>query len=73
MMKWMDMLREHLAGEGKDHDAYMKLAEMAEKDGCFCEAGVLRDIAREEHTHHKLIKEMMEDMPEAEKNVDTTT
>ena len=59
MMEWKTMLHEHLAAEGKDHDAYMKLAEMAEADGCCHEAGVLRDIAHEEHTHHRLIREMM--------------
>ena len=64
MKEWMTTLHKHLDGEGKDHDEYMKLAEMAEADGCFCEAGVLRDIAHEEHTHHKLIMEMLEDMPE---------
>ena len=58
-MKWKEMLHSKLAEEGADHDAYLKIAELAEAEHCCHEAGVLRDIAHDEKTHHHLIKEMM--------------
>lgn len=59
-MNWKDQLHQHLTEEQRDHDAYIQLADMAEEEGCCHEAGVLRDIAHEENTHHKLIAELME-------------
>lgn len=56
---WKEKLAAKLEEEGHDHDEYMDLAEEAEKEGCHHEAGVLRDMAREEKMHHRLIKEMM--------------
>lgn len=58
-MSWREKLHEHLTEEHNDHDEYMKMAEEAEQDGCCVEAGVLRDIAREELTHRKLLGEML--------------
>lgn len=58
-MSWKDKLSMHLQDEENGHNAYMELANEAEKEGFCHEAGVLRDIAREEHTHHELLREMM--------------
>lgn len=58
-MTWKEMLQAHAASEKSDHADYMHMAEMAEQDGCFCEAGVLRDIAHEEKMHHKLVMEIV--------------
>lgn len=56
---WKEKLAAKLEEERHGHDEYMDLAEEAEKEGCHHEAGVLRDMAREEKMHHRLIKEMM--------------
>lgn len=62
-MTWKEMLHGHLVAESADHDEYMKIADEAEAAGCHHEAGVLRDIADEEHMHHKLLHEIVGDMP----------
>lgn len=56
------MLMPHLDEEAHDHEGYMRIAEVAEEEGCCHEAGVLRDIAHEEKTHHKLLEELMHDL-----------
>lgn len=56
---WKEKLAAKLEEESHGCDEYMALAEEAEKEGCHHEAGVLRDMAREEKMHHRLIKEMM--------------
>lgn len=58
-MKWKEMLMPHLEEEFKDHEGYMHIAKVAEEEGCCHEASVLRDIAHEEKTHHKLLEELM--------------
>lgn len=59
VMHWKEMLQPHVDEEHRDHDAYRIIADQAEADGCHHEAGILRDIANEEETHHHLIAEMM--------------
>lgn len=58
-MTWKEILEPHIDEEGHDWETYREIADMAEADGCHCEAGVLRDIANEEETHHKLIAEIL--------------
>lgn len=59
MMEWKEKLKVHLVEEGRDHSEYLDLAGMAERDGCHEAAAILRDIAHDEHTHHRFIEEMM--------------
>lgn len=58
-MKWKEMLQPHLMAEEQDHDNYEQIAKAAEEEGCCHEAGVLRDIAHEEHIHRHLLEEMV--------------
>ena len=60
-MSWKDLLHQHISEESQDRDMYLELAKQAEAEGCCHQAGVLRDIAHEEHTHHKLLSEMLMD------------
>ena len=56
-------LMKDLEEEGADSDKYMKLADaMDEKYPCRGYGAILRDIAREEKSHHKHIKMILEDM-----------
>lgn len=56
-------LKKDLESESSDNDKYMKLAAAAdEKYPCRGYGAILRDIAREEKTHHKHIKMILEDM-----------
>lgn len=64
MKEWMEQLKAHYTEEAKDHEEYMRIADMAEHEGDCCEAGIIRDIAHEEMIHRKLIGEMMHDMHE---------
>lgn len=59
-MSWNEEMHKHMLEENNGYDEYMRLAEMAEADGHHDKAGVLRDIAHEEKTHHELLYEMME-------------
>ena len=58
-MSWKEMLESCLAEEAEGMEKYLAIAEMAKKDGCHWAAGVLRDIANEEETHHKLLADML--------------
>lgn len=59
IMHWKEMLQPHIDEEHRDHEVYRLIAEQAEADGCYHEAGILRDIANEEETHHHLVAEMV--------------
>lgn len=59
-MSWKEQLEANLEEEDQGFHHYMKMAEEAEKDGCCHEAGVLRDMAHEEKTHARLIREIID-------------
>lgn len=58
-MKWKELIAPHVNEEDTDHDVYMRIADTADEEGCHHAAGVLRDIANEEMTHHHLLAEML--------------
>jgi len=53
------MIVESIADEKHGCDHYEHLAELEEEMGHHHCAGVLRDIAHEEHTHQMLLEEML--------------
>lgn len=56
-------LKTDLAEEAHDNEKYKKLAEVADEKYPHKGYGaILRDIAREEKTHHKHIQMILEDM-----------
>lgn len=56
-------LKKDLESEDGDHQKYIRLAEAAdEKYPCKGYGSILRAIAREEESHHRHIKMMLEDM-----------
>lgn len=54
-------LEQHHKAEIADHEEYLQLANEMESMGYHHCAGMLRDIAHEEHTHADLIAYMMEE------------
>ena len=48
-----------ISDEEHDTEKYKRMAEEAETCGCDRMAGVLRDIAKEEGSHKKLLSEMI--------------
>lgn len=59
-MNWNEKLHEHIMEEEHGYEEYMTLAKMAEEEGCHDAACILKDIAHEEMTHEKLLREMSE-------------
>lgn len=53
------MLVESIADEQHGYEHYEHMAELEEAAGNHHCAGVLRDIAHEEHTHRMLLEEML--------------
>lgn len=53
-------IEEHHKEEMADHDAYLAMAVELEKDGQSHLAGVLRDIAHDEHTHAVALSHVLE-------------
>lgn len=56
-------LKKDLESEGADNQKYMRLADAAdEKYPCRGYGSILRAIAKEEETHHRHIKMILDDM-----------
>lgn len=53
-------LEAHHKEEMSDHDTYMAMAEELEMEGHHSLAGVLRDIAHDEHTHAVALSYILE-------------